>query len=1368
MHLLTAQPGGFTDDAGIIDLAQTSAELVMLSAADSVLSLFASVIESEDDASRPSVRLANWMNLLKPAAFDLYRDRVLDARSDEAPQGPKVVLLSLLGGATYWPYGLEQLQAWAARPGRTLIVVPGEDMEDEALLNAGTVAYEDARRVWRYLREGGLENARSLLGWLGERFLDRPQPWREPRVLPRVGLYLPGGHSPATIDDWRARWQPERPVAALVFYRSHLQQGNTAVFDALIEEIESGGFNPLPVMVASLKEPLCLDTLDALIERSDASVMLNTTGFALAGGASGAPSSTLSRYRHPWTRRIPILQLIMAGTSQAAWQDHPKGLRPRDIAMHIALPEIDGRIITRPVAFKSAQRYATRCQHQVVVYQLHRERSRFVIELARRWAALATGANADKRVALVLANYPASDARIGNGVGLDTPASTLAILHRLRTEGYPVGDVLPDDPTALVEWLTETVTNDADSRRRGAAQSLSLATYRQLFARLPAASRQAVIARWGEPEQDPMQRHGRLMIAGMRLGDTFIGVQPARGFGIDQAAAYHDPDLPPTHGYLAFYFWLRHVYRVDAFVHVGKHGNLEWLPGKGTALSGECWPDIALGPMPHLYPFIVNDPGEGAQAKRRAQAVIVDHLMPPMSRAGIHGDLAELERLTDEYYQAEGLDERRAQWLIEAILERVKNSHVLEELRQTPSARSRGEHSSTGQRSDSSAQAIIDDDQQLLQALDNYLCDIKEAQIRDGLHVLGQLPQGESLRDTLISLVRLPRGDSPEAQGLIHALAADFDLFAEDRDFDPLASDAAPWPGPRPQALAALDDRAWRTRAHTRERLEQLACRLVETHVINAGPYRTVSGPRQDGFDSLPAPFSPPGERAGIPAAPAADLCKGAINPSMGATFAIPGERPLRQPASGSVTTGFLPCTLERTAPLLAFMRDSLLPLLHESVDNELAMLIEGLNGGFVPPGASGAPSRGRLDTLPTGRNFYTLDSRAMPTATAWTLGQKAAEALVMRHLQEHGDYPRSIGLSVWGTATMRTGGDDIAQAFALMGVRPIRTAGTQRLADFEVIPAFQLGRPRVDVTLRISGFFRDAFPGLIDLFDCAVRAVAEFDEPGDANTIAANVTARREALVRDGLDADSAARQAGFRIFGPRPGAYGTGLKALLDGGRWEDESDLAEVWINHGSYAWGKGVEGEPATDALRGRLGTLQAVLQNQDNREHDLLDSGDYSHFLGGMSTAARAGGASPALYFGDNANPASPAVRSLKEEINRVMRARVTNPKWIAAMQRHGYKGAFEMAASVDYLYSWDATTGQVADYQYQQISDALLFNDDNRRFLDDHNPRALQEMGERLMEAIERGMWQAPGEYERRLQSLLLEMDERREMAAPG
>ena len=786
-----------------------------------------------------------------------------------------------------------------------------------------------------------------------------------------------------------------------------------------------------------------------------------------------------------------------------------------------------------------------------------------------------------------------------------------------------------------------------------------------------------MLERWGEPRQDPKCRSERLMIAGIRLGETFVGIQPARGYNLDLAANYHDPDLVPPHSYLAFYFWLRHRYCVDAVIHLGKHGNLEWLPGKGSGLSAECWPDIALGPVPHFYPFIVNDPGEGAQAKRRAQAVIVDHLMPPMTRAETYGELAALENLVDEYYQALGLDSRREQWLRDEILKLAGETRLSDELQLGDSA----------------------DDDELLKELDTWLCEIKEAQIRNGLHILGELPPREKQVDTLVALLRLPRGEGDAARGILHALAEDLALDIDGEPYDPLVDSTDDWSGPRPEALAAVSDLAWRSVADTRERLEILAAQLIDRYLFE--------------------------------------------------------------------DTDLEACPLRKTAALLAHARESLVPALEQSVENELQALVDGLEGRFVDPGPSGAPTRGRLDTLPTGRNFFAVDNRSIPSPAAWAIGQRSAQALIERHLQEHGDYPQQVGLSVWGTATMRTGGDDIAQAFALMGVRPVWAPGSQRVIDFELVPTMQLGRPRIDVTLRVSGFFRDAFPNVMKIYDAAVLALADYEEPGGLNTIRNNIEARAEELRSAGMETEQARREASYRVFGSKPGAYGAGLQGLIDERCWDSGADLATAYLNWGGYAYGQDAEaGREARDAFSDRLSRLDTVIHNQDNREHDILDSDDYYQFQGGMTNAVRElSGQTPQVYHSDHSNPALPKVRTLKEELNRVIRARVLNPKWQAAMRDHGYKGAFEMAASVDYLFAYDATTNLIDDYQYAQVSESLLFDAVNQQFLRHNNLPALEEMAERLLEATQRGLWRDHGDYGERLQSLLLDIDAQQESA---
>ncbi|KNC16984.1 cobaltochelatase subunit CobN [Pseudomonas sp. RIT-PI-a] len=1248
MHLLRTQPGGFVPDDSIADLGQTPAELVILCSGDSHLALLAEA-SGHLPTDYPSLRLANPMQVQNHASVDLYVDQVL--------RHAKVILISLHGGIGYWRYGVEQLMQLAEQ-GVQVILVPGCDRPDPELAERCTVPAEQADRLWQYLRQGGMGNARNLFGYLGNTWFGRAEPSEAPQALPRTVIYHPAQPT-ADLAHWQAQWQAHWPVVPLLFYRSHLQAANTGFVDTFCARLQAAGLNPLPIAVASLKEAGCLEQVQAWMDEVDAAIILNTTGFA--------QSSPETPHLRPFRRDIPVIQAICAQDNQALWQANAQGLGARDLAMHIALPELDGRIISRAISFKDLAWHNERSQSDVVCYRANVERMDFVAELARKWAALARLPNADKRVALVLANYPTRDGRIGNGVGLDTPAAALNILRAMQQQGYPVAD-LPDSGTALIHALLGGVTNDLEQLDlRPCAQSMALDDYLAAFALLPEANQAAVRERWGEPAADPMFRNGRMMIAGLRMGLTFVGIQPARGYQVDVSAVYHDPDLVPPHGYLAFYFWLRHTYGADALIHVGKHGNLEWLPGKGVGLSEQCWPDAILGPMPNIYPFIVNDPGEGAQAKRRTQAVIIDHLMPPLTRAETYGPLRDLELLADEYYDAQMLDPRRAQALEKDILALVRETRIDHELQMAEGA----------------------EPADWLPRLDTFLCDLKESQIRDGLHVFGESPQGRLRADTLLALLRIPRGNGQGAQAsLLRALAKAFAL-----GFDPLDCDlGAPWSGPRPAALAELTAEPWRSAGDGRERLELYAAQLIE---------RALDGPIElgDGFDDVQL--------------------------------------------------------------ILGHLRDTVAPRLDACGPAEMHGLLAALAGRFVPAGPSGAPSRGRLDVLPTGRNFFSVDVRNLPTTTAWRIGFASANLILERHLQDHGDHLRQLGLSVWGTATMRTGGDDIAQAMALMGVRPVWATGSQRVDDFEILPLSLLDRPRVDVTLRVSGFFRDAFANLLRLFDAAVQAVAALDEPDDLNPLAAKVRSEQAQLLAEGVSAEQAAREAGWRIFGAKPGAYGAGVQGAIDGRLWQTREDLAEAYLNWGAYAYGADDEGTAARSPFARRLGQVQAVLQNQDNREHDLLDSNDYYQFQGGMLAAVETlSGQTTASYHGDHSQPDLPRVRTLKEELNRVVRARAANPKWIEGVKRHGYKGAFELAATVDNLFAFDATTHLIDDHQYALLTDAYLLDPDTRGFLQEHNPAALRDMAERLLEAQQRGLWAEPGDYRQAVEDLLLDTEE--------
>jgi cobaltochelatase CobN len=1224
MHLLATIPGTIADGTEAIELGQTPGEIVILSAADSELACLANALPKVPGVT---LRLANLMRLAHPMSVDLHIDSVV--------RHARLVLVRLLGGRGYWSYGVEQIEAACRAASIPLALLPGDDQPDADLAARATLDPQASHRLWQYLVHGGAANAEQCLRFAGS-LIGRDLTWREPAPLPQAGLYPPG----ISLAELRDSWKAAAPLAALVFYRALVQAGDTEAIAALIAALAARGLNVLPVFVASLKDPMAAATLAELFAAHPPDVALTTTGFAVASPGGAAADSPFA------AADCPVLQVIFAGSSEEAWRAGAAGLSPRDIAMNLALPEVDGRIIARAVAFKAAARRDAATQCDIVTMRPVPDRVDFVAALAAGWARLRRKPVAERRVALILANYPNRDGRIGNGVGLDTPASTVAALRAMEAAGYRL-EGAPADGAALMAALLAGPTNALAGRAaRIVSESILLTDYMAFFQSLPRSVQGAVTARWGSAESDPHfvpgETHcGDFVLATLRFGNVVVAVQPARGYNIDPASSYHDPALVPPHNYLAFYAWLREQFRADAIVQMGKHGNLEWLPGKGTALSADCVPEAALGPLPHLYPFIVNDPGEGSQAKRRSQAVVIDHLTPPLTRAGSYGPLARLERLVDEYYEAATLDPRRLKPLKDELLALLRT---------------------TGLDQDCGI-GIEEPIPSALRKLDNHLCALKELQIKDGLHVFGRSPTGGAQAESIVAIARAPRGIAPEQESLLRALAADLSL-----GFDPL--DCAPgdaWTGPRPAAL--VGDAPWRSNGDTVERLEALALALV----LGA---------------CAPDPF------------------------------------------------------WTRTSAVLGWIDRVLRPAIAASGAAEMEGLLRGLDGRFVPPGPSGAPSRGRPEVLPTGRNFYSVDTRSLPTPAAWMLGWKSAALLLERHRQDHGEWPRSIALSAWGTSCMRTGGDDIAQALALIGVRPRWDESSRRAIGFEILPHTVLDRPRVDVTLRVSGFFRDAFPALIDLFDSAVRAVAALDEPESINPLAARVRGDSAAMVAAGVDPAVARRRAGFRVFGSKPGAYGAGLQALIDEKGWDGPDDLARAYLAWGGHAYGDGAQGAAERDLFAARLTGVEAVVQNQDNREHDLLDSDDYYQFEGGMAAAVRTlSGRAPTVYHPDHALPERPRIRTLAEEIARVVRGRAANPKWIAGVMRHGYKGAFEIAATVDYLFAFAATTDAVKDHHFEALFDAYLGDEQVRGFIAEANPAALAEIEARFTEAVERGLW---------------------------
>ncbi|PKV81682.1 cobaltochelatase subunit CobN [Nocardia fluminea] len=1153
--------------------------------------------------------------------------------------GADLVIVRILGGKRAWEEGLDAIRA----SGVPMVALGGEIAPDAELMECSTVPVGVATDAHNYLAAGGAENLLQLHNFLSDTVLLTGHGFEPPAQLPTWG----------ELDRSSRILEPHAPTVAVVYYRAQHLAGNTAYIEALCKAIEAKGARPLPVYAASLRtaEPELL----TLLGRADALVVT-----VLAAGGSKPATASAGGDDEAWdvaalaALDVPILQGLCLTSGRAQWEANDDGLSPLDVATQVAVPEFDGRIITVPFSFKEFD------ADGLSAYVPDAERCARVAGIAVRHARLRHIPAADKRIAIMLSAYPTKHARIGNAVGLDTPASAIRLLTELRAAGYDLGDIdeipglVQGDGDALIHALIAAGGQDPEwlsaEQLEGNPIRIGATTYTRWFESLPADLREAVVEAWGPPpgelyvdrSADPK---GEIVIAALRFGNVVLMVQPPRGFGENPVAIYHDPDLPPSHHYLAAYRWLSAPdgFAADAMVHLGKHGNLEWLPGKTLGMSASCGTDAALGDLPLIYPFLVNDPGEGTQAKRRAHATLVDHLIPPMARAETYGDISRLEQLLDEHANISALDPAKLPAIrqqIWTLMRAAKMDHDLG-LAERPE------------------EDVFDD---MLLHVDGWLCEIKDVQIRDGLHILGQAPEGDTELDLVLAMLRARQlwGGEQNVPGLREALG-----------------------------LSEAGD-------ESRERVDVVESRAREL----------------------------------LAALQATDWSAGAVDTLVNdfATAILAGG--VAGPANDESTR------LDAVRTVLRFAATEVVPRLRET-GIEIARVLHALNGGFIPSGPSGSPLRGLINVLPTGRNFYSVDPKAVPSRLAWETGQAMAESLLARYLADHGEYPKSVGLSVWGTSAMRTSGDDIAEVFALLGVRPVWDEASRRVTSLEVISLDELARPRIDVTVRISGFFRDAFPHVLALLDDAVRLVADLDEPAESNYIRAHA----QSDLADHGDA----RRATTRIFGSKPGTYGAGLLQLIDSKSWRTDDDLAQVYTTWGGYAYGRDLDGAPAADDMRSAYKRIAVAAKNTDTREHDIADSDDYFQYHGGMVATVRAlTGKNPEAYIGDSTRPDAVRTRTLSEETARVFRARVVNPRWLEAMRRHGYKGAFEMAATVDYLFGYDATTNVVADWMYEKLSESYVFDEVNRKFMEQSNPWALHGIAERLLEAAERKLWEHP------------------------
>jgi cobaltochelatase CobN len=1093
MHLLTTSSVNLDDIIEPVDLAQPPGDIAVLSFADSDLAGLAAAWAAERDAL-PSLRLMQLRDLKHPMSVDLWIERVACHA--------KVIVVRLLGGLEWWRYGVDRLSALARERGIALAVLPGEDRDDPRLAECSTLPPYELAILLRYFREGGIDNLRALLHRLA-RYAGAATDSAEPYPVPRTGAYTPGDQA-IDLDRLIEALPPRRPIIPIVFYRSMLLAADVAPIDALCGALAARDLAPAPLFVPSLKDADSAEFLRAALQRLAPSAIVTTTAFAAGDPTAPTPLDDAG---------VPVWQAVIATTRRAAWADSPRGLGAADLAMHIVLPELDGRVLAGAISFKSPVKSFEALAFTGVMNEPEPDRVAAVVDRVAALVKLQGKPRGERRIAILMPDYPGAPGRTGCAVGLDVPASVNALLADLAEAGYAI-EGAPSGSKALLEALD---SGDA---------SLPFEIYRALLTQLPASIGARIDVAWGAPETDPDAQGGTFRFRARAFGRTIVALPPDRGRPGSRRAEYHDPALPPRHALLAFALWLRHVAKVDAIVHMGAHGTLEWLPGKAVALTQGCFPEAAVGPVPVVYPFIVSNPGEAAQAKRRIAALTIGHLPPPMTGAELSGEARELERLVDEYAQADGLDRRRRERLGRLIVDSAQRSGL---------AREAGVDAQ-------------DNPDEALRRIDAWLCDLKDLAVKDGQHVFGRAPVGDGA------------------------------------------------------------DAAW-----------------------------------------------------------------------------------------------------------------------IESAANERRALLDALDGRRIAPGPAGSPHRERRDVLPTGRNIYTADPRTLPTPTAVDLGRLAADEVVRGYMQSHGEMPRALVIDLWGSATLRTGGEEIAQGLALMGCRPTWDHGTGRVIGVEVLPCAAFGRPRVDVTWRISGLFRDLFPAQIALLDAAINAVALRDELDEDNPLAA---ARRAG--------NGAAAPKLARIFGTAPGAYGAGVEIGSD----TDRDTIGAAYLGAASHAYGgAGGESDSAPGAFAARIAVADLLLHPGDDPSRDLLEGAEDAAFVGGFAAAAAALGRNPDLVMLDTTDPQRPRARPLSAALARIVRARAVNPRFIEGQMRHGPRGAAELAETVDRLIDFAQTTDAVPSALIDLVHGAYLGDAKVREFLLRENPAAGRAIAARLDAARALGLW---------------------------
>jgi len=1288
----------------------------------------------------------NELGAVQRAAARVEADLTVRSESDFDDETDVAAFVDQLENATavvFWLHGSEES-------------MPGYDRAVERLREAGvplvvkstgdayafedtTVPGEQRERAYEYLERGGTANIANCLRFLVDEYGDTSREYDGPVTLPTEGVYHPD-HPGASFEELSAQLDPGKPTIAVWFYESHWTHENTRYVDAQVRAIEDRGANALPVfcnpasdepgqedaewvtdnwLLDDAGEPI----VDAVCSSFMFSLSMDERGRDASDEGESAEDVFLDRLG------VPVVQTVTTMRSRSRYQSSDTGVMGFELALSVALPEFDGNVITHPISGKErtddeAGIGSAPKQHFPV-----EDRVDHAARLAVNWARLRHLDNGEKRVAVVLHNYPPSDDGIGTAFGLDSPESTVNLLEELAERGYDMGGEAPrasgeasgeqrdprgaqggsrpEDGQALVDRLTSQLTLDdrwvaPEDVREQSVDVVDPDRYREWFAGTDERFQEQVREEWGDPPDRPFA------IPGVEFGNVLVTVQPPRGFGMDPPKVYHDSDLQPPHDYVAFYKWLRNDFAADAVVHLGTHGSLEWLPGKTVGLNGESAPDQLVDDIPNVYPYIINNPGEGTQAKRRSYAAVVDYLTPVMSNAGTYDELAELEELADRYREA-GMEDARTddgEHLEDLLRETVADLDLAVELGIAGDIDEKADVRGPEAAGTTLAEGEVAGDEvaieELVERVHEYITDVKTTQIRLGLHTMGEPPVDERLVEYLVALTRLENPGAPSLrESVAGVLGIDYDRMLD-------------VPG-------EYDDRLGMTYAEAADRVYETSLDLVGTLADH-------------GFDVPESEYEAgPDDEVNM------NLLVVDIDPL--------GDARVRSGAHGDLRE------------VLAYICEEAAPRVH-GASEEIPQTADALNGEYVEPGGSGAPTRGGVDLLPTARNFYTLDPRKVPARSAWEVGREVADGVAERHRQEEGAYPEEIGVVAWGTPTVRTRGETIAQVLALMGVEPQWTdAG--RIDGVEPVSLDDLDRPRVDVTTRVSGLFRDAFPAAAGVIHDAVDAVADLDEPPEMNYVKKHVDEEAADLAdEEGIDREAARDAVAARVFTTRPGGYGAGTNKAVDEGNWEDRSDLAEVYVQWGGYAMGSRGRVSEAHDAFERRLSSVEATVKIEDTAEQDEFDSSDWYAFHGGfISAVSEIAGAEPASYVGDSSDPDNVDVYTNEEKVRKAMRARVLNPEWLDSMEEHGYKGAGDLSTTVDVTLGWDATTGVVSDRLWADVAEKYALDADRQEWLRDVNPWALESITDTLLEAIDRRLWDAGDDTRERLQDLNLRVD---------